>query len=47
MNDQLVKTTRIIHQLAINPDPGTYKMVLTDQNGNRLVKEISIESLNK
>lgn len=47
MNDQLVKTTRIIHQLAINPDPGIYKMVLTDQNGNRLVKEISIESLNK
>jgi len=47
LNDQFIKTTQIIHQLAINPDPGDYKLVLTDQNGNRLVKEVSIESLNR
>lgn len=47
LNDQLVKTTRTIHQLAINPGAGTFKLVLTDQNGNRLVKTVTVETDNR
>lgn len=42
LNGKYVGTTQNIHKLAIQPEPGLHRMLVSDTEGNRLQKSFTI-----
>ncbi len=43
LNNQYIKTTEGIHQIAIIPQKGKHRITVVDQNGNKITRNINIE----
>jgi penicillin-binding protein 1C len=44
IDDQFVGETAVFHQLAPNPGPGEHRLILVDENGNRLERRFKVLS---
>ena len=44
IDDQFVGETAVFHQLALNPGPGEHRLILVDENGNRLERRFKVLS---
>ena len=47
LNDRYLSSTRNIHELAVSPKPGTYRLTVVDQDGRRLEQKIEIKRARK
>jgi penicillin-binding protein 1C len=44
LDEHYVASTRVFHQIAVAPEPGPHRLVLTDDEGRRLVRDFRVVS---
>jgi penicillin-binding protein 1C len=44
LDERYVASTRVFHQIAVDPDPGEHRLVLTDDEGRRLERKFQVVS---
>lgn len=44
LDERYVASTRIFHQVSMNPDPGEHRLILTDDEGRRLERKFQVVS---
>jgi penicillin-binding protein 1C len=44
LDEHYVASTRVFHQISVTPEPGPHRLVLTDDEGRRLVRDFQVVS---
>jgi len=44
LDKQYVASTRVFHQIAVAPEPGEHRLVLTDDEGRRIERTFQVVS---
>ena len=44
LDEQYIASTRVFHQISVNPEPGEHRLVLTDGEGRRLERTFRVVS---
>ena len=44
LDETYLASTRVFHQIGVAPEPGPHRLVLTDDEGRRLVRDFEVVS---